>query len=117
VGKTYHDLLLRDDIHAVTIALPIPSQVEYIKAALKAGKHVLSEKPIAPTVKEAEELLEYYRHIDNDKVTWGVAENYRFLESFERAQAEISKLGKVLGFRVKVFMNVKAGGKYFGRSL
>lgn len=39
-GKTYHDLLLRDDIHAVIIALPIMSQPEYIEAALAAGKHV-----------------------------------------------------------------------------
>jgi len=46
--------------------------------------------------------------------TWGVAENFRFLESFEFARQEIGKLGRVLGFRVKMFGNVKVGDKYFG---
>lgn len=48
--------------------------------------------------------------------TWGVAENFRFLESFEFARKELGNLGRVLGFRVKVFGNVKPGDKYFGMS-
>lgn len=43
-GKSLDDLLARSDIKAVTIALPIKNQPEYIKKALLAGKHVLSEK-------------------------------------------------------------------------
>jgi predicted dehydrogenase len=70
-GKTYHDLLLREDIHGVIIALPILTQPEYIEAALAAGKHVLSEKPIAEDLKRAESLIKYYK---SDKVknnaTW-----------------------------------------------
>ena len=65
VGKTYHDLLLREDFHSVIIALPILSQPEYIEAALAAGKHVLSEKPIAGDLKRAEALIKYYK---SDKV-------------------------------------------------
>lgn len=45
--------------------------------------------------------------------TWAVAENFRFLDSFEYARQEVQKLGKVLGFRIKMFGNVKPGGKYF----
>jgi predicted dehydrogenase len=114
-GKTYHDLLLRDDIHAVILALPIPSQPEYIEAALAAGKHVLSEKPIAGDIKRAENLIKYYK---SDKVkgaaTWGVAENFRFLESFEYGRQEVQRLGRILGFQVKIFLHVKQGDKYFG---
>ena len=95
-GKTYHDLLLRDDIHAVILALPILSQPEYIEAALAAGKHVLSEKPIAGDIKRAEHLIQFYR---SDKVKggapWGVAENFRFLESFEYGRQEVQRLGRV----------------------
>lgn len=43
-GKSLDDLLARTDIKAVTIALPIKNQPEYIRKALLAGKHVLSEK-------------------------------------------------------------------------
>lgn len=117
-GKTYHDLLLRGDIHAVIIALPILNQPEHIEAALAAGKHVLSEKPIAADIKRAEHLIRYSK---SDKVrggaTWGVAENFRFLEAFEYGRQEVAKLGRILGFRVKMFGNVKSGGKYFGKCL
>lgn len=81
-GNTYHDLLLREDVHAVILALPIMKQPEYIEAALAAGKHVLSEKPIAENTTRAKQLIQYYK---SDKVkggaTWGVAENFRYLES------------------------------------
>ena len=113
-GKTYHDLLLRDDIHAVILALPILSQPEYIEAALAAGKHVLSEKPIAANIKRAEQLIQYYK---SDKVkngaTWGVAENFRYLESFEFGRKEIQRLGRILGFSMNLFTNVSKGDKYF----
>ncbi|KAF7861422.1 hypothetical protein EAF04_007987 [Stromatinia cepivora] len=114
VGKTFHDLLLRTDIHAVIIALPILVQPEYIEAALAAGKHVLSEKPIAGDLERAQRLLEYYK---SDKVkdgtTWGVAENFRFLDSFIHARKEVEKLGRVLGFRLQSFGNIKPGSKYY----
>ena len=61
-------------------------------------------------------MIEYSK---SDKVkggaTWGVAENFRYLESFEYARQEVQKLGRVLGFRVKSFGNVAAGSKYFGK--
>lgn len=114
VGNTYHDLLLRDDIHAVIIALPILSQPEYIEAALAAGKHVLSEKPIAGDLKRAQALIDYYK---SDKVkngaTWGVAENFRFGGSFDYAASEIAKLGRVLGFTAISFSLTKKDNKYF----
>jgi len=113
-GKTYHDLLLREDIQAVILALPIVNQPEYIEAALTAGKHVLSEKPIAKDIKAAEHLIEFYNtHIDKTKVFWGVAENFRYLDSFLYGAQEVERLGRVLGFRVKMFGNVKPGDKYF----
>ncbi|KAK2625157.1 hypothetical protein QTJ16_005526 [Diplocarpon rosae] len=114
VGNTYHDLLLRKDIQAVILALPILAQPEFIEAALVSGKHVLSEKPIAGDVKRAEHLISFYR---SDKVqkgaTWAVAENFRFLDSLRCGREEVQKLGRVLGFKVKQAGHVKPGGKYF----
>lgn len=97
------------------IALPILTQPEFIEAALAAGKHVLSEKPIAGTISRAEQLIKYYKSdAVQGNATWAVAENFRFLESFEYGKREIERLGRVLGFRVKIFGNVKPGDKYFG---
>ena len=46
-------LLARDDIDAVDVLLPITLQPAIIQKALAAGKHVLSEKPVAPDVATA----------------------------------------------------------------
>lgn len=115
-GKTYHDLLLRDDIHAVIIAVTILNGPEFIEAALLAGKHVLSEKPIAPDIKGAQKLISFYNEkIDRTKTTWAVAENFRFLESFAFGASEVAKLGRLLGFRAKMFTKTEPGGKFFGK--
>ncbi|KFY75511.1 hypothetical protein V499_04510 [Pseudogymnoascus sp. VKM F-103] len=114
-GKDYAALLARSDITAVIIALPINVQPVYIEAALAAGKHVLSEKPIANDIEAAEKLIHFYTAMKEKgtKATWAVAENFRFLAPFRFARQEIEKLGGVVGFRIKVFQHVKAGTKYF----
>ncbi|KFZ09203.1 hypothetical protein V502_08867 [Pseudogymnoascus sp. VKM F-4520 (FW-2644)] len=114
-GKDYAALLARSDITAVIIALPINVQPVYIEAALAAGKHVLSEKPIANDIEAAEKLIHFYTALKEkgSKATWGVAENFRFLEPLKFARQQIEKLGGVVGFRIKVFQHVKAGTKYF----
>ena len=45
-------------VDAVVIATPIFSHHALAKAALEAGKHVLVEKPLAPSVAQAEELAQ-----------------------------------------------------------
>lgn len=49
-------LLERDDVDLVDICTPGDSHAEIAIAALRAGKHVLCEKPLANTVAEAEEM-------------------------------------------------------------
>ena len=78
---------------------------------------MLSEKPVAENLIEARDLIErYHNDIDTTKVTWSVAENFRYLNSFDYAQSELQKLGRVLSFRVHVYENVKVGSKYYGTS-
>ena len=51
-------LIERDDIDLIDICTPGDTHAEIAIAALKAGKHVLCEKPLANSVAEAEEMTE-----------------------------------------------------------
>lgn len=115
-GKSLDDLLARSDIGAVIIALPIKNQPEYVRKALLAGKHVLSEKPVAENVKEAVEMIKWYRsEIAPKGVTWGVAENVRYTNSFIHAADAVKPKGRQLTFRCRMQTLVE-GGKYFETS-
>jgi predicted dehydrogenase len=54
----YHDLLARDDLDAVSIAVPNALHAPITLAALERGLHVLSEKPLARTGEEAETMVQ-----------------------------------------------------------
>jgi len=59
-------------------------------------------------------LIKYYKSEKvKNKATWGVAENYRFLDSYIYASQEILKLGRILGFHVTVSANIQADNKYY----
>ena len=53
----FDDLLKQDDIQAIHICTPNFLHYRQSSAALKAGKHVICEKPLANKVEEAEELV------------------------------------------------------------
>ena len=55
--ENVEELLARDDIDAVAVATPVGTHTPIGLAALAAGKHVLIEKPLAPSVLEAESLV------------------------------------------------------------
>lgn len=53
----YHELLANPEIDAVLIALPIPLTAEALVAAVRSGKHVLCEKPIAGNLETARRVV------------------------------------------------------------
>jgi predicted dehydrogenase len=58
VTTNIDDIFSDQDLHAVVIATPVFTHFDLAKKALEMGKHVLLEKPMTSTVKEAEELME-----------------------------------------------------------
>ena len=52
------DLIARDDLEAVVIATPLHTHYALAAAAIERGRHVLIEKPLAASKKEAESLAD-----------------------------------------------------------
>lgn len=112
-GGGYAAVLARTDVAGVIIALPIANQPAYVRLALDAGKHVLSEKPIAPDVEQARDLMRHYaelRGARRSEATWSVAEQMRCMPNYLRGAAEARALGKVTGFRAIQSFMIEEGG-------
>jgi predicted dehydrogenase len=69
------DALTAVDAEAVVITLPLPLHAPLTEEALRAGKHVIVEKPFAQTLEEAQMLVNLAQA--NQRVLM-VSQNYRF---------------------------------------
>lgn len=93
--------LLKSDIEAVYIATPANLHCKYVLACAKAGKHVLSEKPLGMKVKEAQKMIDACRQAG---VTLGTAFMMRFNTQHQAALKMIKegKLGKLVYGRAQL---------------
>jgi predicted dehydrogenase len=101
----YRELLKRNDVEAVSITLPLTLNYEVTAAALKAGKHVLVEKPLAANLPQARRMLELDKRFPGVKL---LAENYRYRNLFIRAKQFIDegKIGRPYGVVWNIFHHV-----------
>ena len=90
--------LLDPAIDAVDVCLPTPLHRPVAERALRAGKHVLVEKPIALTLEDAEALAATARETDRLLMVGHVL---RFVDAY--AQIERLVRGRTLGAPVAAF--------------
>jgi len=88
----------RSDIDIIDIALPQHMHHEIAMAAATAGKHIFCEKPMAMSVKQAEEMLQV---CNDNKVTHYLNHNYRRVPAIALAKQMISEgaLGRIFHWR------------------
>ena len=91
---TLDDALADDRVDAVVITTPHPSHVEITVRAAKAGKHVLTEKPMGVTPSEADTMIHACR---DGGVKLGVLFNQRFRPEVAmiRGMIDSGVIGKV----------------------
>jgi len=82
------ELIHDPEIDLVDITLPTYLHARYAVAALKAGKHVLCEKPIALTMEQANEMVAAAK---NAKGCFMVAQCIRFWPEYEVAKELVEK--------------------------
>ena len=58
ITPDYRAVAHDDSVDAVAVVTPVATHFKIAKELLRAGKHVLLEKPLAATVREAEELID-----------------------------------------------------------
>lgn len=97
-ATSWEDVIGRDDIDLIDIGTPNDSHALISQAALKAGKHVLCEKPLAITLDDARASYEIAK---GTGLVNGICHNYRKAPAiaFAAQLVKEGKLGKIRHFR------------------
>jgi len=93
----YRDVLNDSIVDAVVIATPPYLHAEHLEESLKAGKHVLLEKPIAESKESLERILKAVESTPNLKVLEASCRHTRLTRKFEfiKDMIDSGKLGGV----------------------
>lgn len=102
------DLLRRDDVDAVVLAVPIEQNHPMAREVILAGKPLLAEKPFAATPEQARELIDL-KNSRGVKVL--VGENFRYDEEAALLKDVVSRgaLGEIMYFIQNTAYNFQPG--------
>jgi predicted dehydrogenase len=112
----YDDIAGNKDIDAVYIALPNSMHAEYSIRAANAGKHVLSEKPMATTVHDAQAMIDACRAADK-KLMIAYRCQYEPTNLHAVQLIRDGKLGKIQAISSANGFNIKPGEWRLDRKL
>ena len=106
-SKAYLALLNNKDVDAVLISSPCYSHPGYIEAALAAGKHVYSEKPVAVDVAGCEQVIRL-GEMAKGKLSLAIGFQIRFASAYVEMVRRIQQgdLGEIINAQLYYF----AGG-------
>jgi predicted dehydrogenase len=92
--QTLAEALEKSDAEAVLVTANLPGHVPLAMEALQAGRHVLLEKPFAPSVSEARQVVEL---AEERGLVLMVSQNYRFFPAVQtvRELVRSGNLGEV----------------------
>lgn len=113
-GDDQLDSLLRNpNVDAVAVVLPVQVMLQVAQKCLKAGKHVLQEKPVAQSVEVVNLAIKEFHQLSQQPV-WALAENYRSEQGFQKACRMMHALGTIIKLDLVADMPMNSSNKYFG---
>lgn len=94
----FRELIARNDIDVINICTPNKMHKDAVIAALKAGKHVYCEKPLAFNEEEAKEIV---NAAEKSGMKHQITAEYRFIPAVMKAKELINAdfVGRVFHFR------------------
>ncbi|MFB8387443.1 Gfo/Idh/MocA family protein [Microbacterium sp. NPDC055910] len=97
-ATSWQDVVADPTIDVIDIATPNHLHAEIAIAAAEAGKHIICEKPLAPTATDAKRMLDA---VEKAGVVSAVAFNYRRTPAVALAKKYIDEgaIGSILNFR------------------
>lgn len=104
IVSDYGRVLADPEVDVVSICTPTPTHRDLAVRALRAGKHVLLEKPIALTLDDAVAIQE---SAEESGTVLMVAHVVRFFQGYRRLRTDVEAgaLGAVLSARARRFIN------------
>jgi predicted dehydrogenase len=100
VVRASTEVFVDEEIDLVVIATPNDKHAELAEAAMKAGKHVVVEKPFTVTTEEAHRLIEVAKETGK---SISVYHNRRFDSDYRTVKAllETDKLGRIVEYEAR----------------
>ncbi len=98
--QDYREMLRREEIQMVSVCVPNFLHHDVVIAAAEAGKHVVCEKPLATSAKDAREMIEACRSAG---VKLMYAEDWCFAPALQRVEKIIAEggIGRLLYAKAK----------------
>jgi len=112
----YQDIVRNPDISVIYICTtPEPTHFPIARDCLRAGKHVLLEKPIAMELFEADELIATAKR-NNVKFTIGYSQRFNTKIAYAKKKIADGTLGKPVSVMVSRHITRNLGKKIAGRT-
>ena len=94
VYEDYNEMLQKEELDVVHVCTPNNAHAPASIAAMEAGCHVMCEKPMAKTVKEAEAMLEAHKRTGK-KLTIGYQNRFRADSQYLKKVCDRGDLGEI----------------------
>jgi predicted dehydrogenase len=106
---SFDELIRRNDVDAISLCVPHHLHRDMAISAAKAGKHILVEKPLAMTLKEADEIIATAKY---NKVKLMAGHNMRYMGQHAKAKELVDQdvIGKPYMLVASVHVYGRIGG-------